>query len=110
MLDPEASRQTAHIFLDAVSIHHPHEQADHDARDDMTGLALERLQDVGSIQVTLDDETGRVALDIRAAGTGIITVIQILLQGWATCAGVDRDVLINEARRIVDEELRDPSV
>ena len=71
----------------------------------MTGLALDRLQEVGSIRLTQDDETGRMTLDIRAAGTGIIAVIQVLLQGWATCAGVDRDELINEARRIVDEEL-----
>lgn len=105
MLDPEASRQTAHIFLDAAGLHRHDEPADFDQRDEMTALALARLPEVGSIILTQDDDTGAITLDIARAATGIITVIIAALQGWATCAGVDRDVIIGEIRRIVDEEL-----
>jgi hypothetical protein len=107
MLDAEASRQTAHIFLDAAAIHNRHDLTDLEARDDMTGLAFERLAEVGSILITQDDETGRVTLDIARAGTGIVAVIIACLDGWAACAGEDRDALISEVRRIVDHTLVD---
>jgi hypothetical protein len=48
--NPEASRKTAHIFLDAVALHHRGDPIDDDARDDMTDLALQRLREVGSIR------------------------------------------------------------
>ena len=107
MLDPEASRQTAHIFLDAVAVHHRGDPTDDDARDDMTDLALQRLRGVGSIRLTQDDETGRVTLDIARAQTGILAVIIACLDGWAACSGVDRDELISEVRSIVDTHLTD---
>lgn len=104
MHDPEASRQTAHIFLDAAGLHRHDDLADFDLRDEMTNLALQRLREVGSIQILQNPDTGGVSLDFRAAGTGIIAVIVAALQGWATCAGIDRDVVISEVRRIVDEQ------
>lgn len=105
MLDPEASRQTAHIFLDAAAVHHHGDQTDDDARDTMTDLALQRLAEVGSIRITQDDETGRIALDIARAQTGILAVIIACLNGWAACSGLDRDELIAEVRTIVDTHL-----
>ena len=78
-----------------------------DSRDEMTGLALQRLTDVGAILLTQDDETGQVTLDIARAGTGIIAVIVACLDGWAACVGVDRDELIAEVRTIVDLHLTD---
>jgi len=51
MLDAEASRQTAHIFLDAVAIHNRDDATDLETRDEMTDLALRRLAEVGSIQI-----------------------------------------------------------
>ena len=105
MLDPEASRQTAHIFLDAVAVNNRRDPTDHAAREDMTALALQRLTEVGSILLLQDDETGRISLDISRAQTGIIAVIIACLDGWAACSGVDRDDLINEVRVIIDTEL-----
>jgi hypothetical protein len=105
MLDPEASRQTAHIFLDAAAVHHRDDPTADDVRDEMTGLAFERLTEVGSIRLTQDDETGAMTLDIARAGTGILAVIIACLDGWAACSGVDRDELIIEVRRIVDANL-----
>lgn len=109
MLDPEASRQTAHIFLDAVAVHDRGSDLpiDHDARDDMTDLALQRLTEVGSIRLKQDDETGRITLDIARAGTGIIALIIACLDGWAACAGIDRDELIAEVRTLIDDNLVD---
>lgn len=107
MLDSEASRQTAHIFLDAAAIHHRGDSTDDGARDEMTGLALQRLTEVGSILVTMNDETGTVVLDIARAQTGILAVIIACLDGWAGCAGVDRDELIAEVRTIIDAHLVD---
>jgi hypothetical protein len=66
MIDPEASRQTAHIFLDAAAAHHRDDPTADDVRDDMTVLALERLAAVGSIQVMQDDETGAITLPVMA--------------------------------------------
>jgi len=107
MLDAEASRQTAHIFLDAVAVHHRGDSTDGDARDEMTALALQRLTEAGSILITQDEETGRFTLDIARAQTGILAVIIACLDGWAACSGVDRDELIAEVRRIVDTHLTD---
>lgn len=109
MLDAEASRQTAHIFLDAVAVHDraSDQPTDHDARDDMTNLALQRLTEVGSIRLEQDDETGRITLDIARAGTGIIAVIVACLDGWAACARMDRDELIANVRTIIDENVVD---
>ncbi|MCU1624100.1 MAG: hypothetical protein JWL79_2945 [Frankiales bacterium] len=105
MLNPEASRQTAHIFLDAVAVHNRNDATDDDARDEMTGLVLDRLREVGSIQILQDDETGNLTLDFRAAGSGIIAVMVALLDGWVGSSGVDRDVLVSEVRDIIDEHL-----
>jgi hypothetical protein len=105
MLDPEASRQTAHIFLDAAAVHHGDDPTADDVRDEMTALALQRISEVGSIRLMRDDETGAVTLDIARAGTGILAVIIACLDGWAGCSGVDRDELISEVRRIVDANL-----
>lgn len=105
MLDAEASRQTAHIFLDAAAVHHLDDATDFATRDDMTELALRRLREVGSILLTQDDETGRVSLDITRAQTGILAVIVACVEGWANCAGVDPDEIITEVRRIIDAEL-----
>jgi hypothetical protein len=107
MLDAEASRQTAHIFLDVAAIHDRGDLSDMDSRDQMTGLAFQRLQEVGAILLTQDDDTGQITLDIARAGTGIISVIVACLDGWAGCAGVDRDELIAEVRTIVDKHLTD---
>lgn len=98
MLDPEASRQTAHIFLDAAAVHHRDDPTSDDIRDDMTALALQRLSDVGSIRLEQDDHTGQVTLDIARAGTGILAVIIACLDGWAACSKVDRDELIAQVR------------
>jgi hypothetical protein len=105
MHDAEASRQTAHIFLDAASVQF--HDGDDDERDDMRGLALRRLQEVGSIQILRDDETGALSLDIRAAQTGIVAVILACLHGWAASSGADLDALITEVRNIIDAELTD---
>jgi len=107
MLDPEASRQTAHIFLDAAAVHHRGDPTDHDSRDDMTALALQRLVEVGSIRITQDGESGPITLDIARAQTGIVAVIIACLDGWAACRGVDRDELIAEVRTMVDTHLTD---
>ncbi len=107
MLDPEASRQTAHIFLDAVAVNNRHDPTDDATRDDMTALAMQRLTKVGSILLLQDDETGQITLDISRAQTGIIAVIIACLDGWAACSGVDRDQLITEVRNIIDAALTD---
>lgn len=106
MNDPEASRQTAHVFLDAVAVHNRTDPTDHDTRDEMRALAIQRLNDVGSIRVTQDDETGRITMDIGPATTGIIAVMIAFLEGWAACSGIDRDQLISEVRSIIDLEIR----
>jgi hypothetical protein len=36
--DAEASRQTAHIFLDALAVNNPQDPTDDDTRNDMTAL------------------------------------------------------------------------
>ena len=105
MLDPEASRQTAHIFLDAAAVHHRGDTTTDDERDEMTGLALEQLAAVGSIQVLRDDETGAITLDIARAQTGILAVLVACLDGWAACSGLDRDELITQVLAIVDANL-----
>jgi len=105
MLDPEASRQTAHIFLDAAAVHHRSDPTDDATRDAMTDLALQRLADAGSIRLAQDDETGRITLDIARAQTGILAVIIACLDGWAACSGQDRDALIAEVRTIIDTHL-----
>lgn len=46
-------------------------------------------------------------LDIARAGTGIIAVIRGCLDGWAACAGMDRDELIADVRTMIDENLVD---
>ena len=103
MIDPEASRQTAHIFLDAASTQVRDGSATDDERDDMVALALERLRDVGAIE--LEQVDGGLTLDIRRLQTGVLAVIVALLRGWSSCAGVDEDELIVEVRRIIDEHL-----
>ena len=105
MLDPEASRQTAHVFLDAAAIYHPKDSTSFEVRDDMTELAIQRLREVGSIGVSQDDETSRVSVDMSTAVTGIIAVISACVQGWAKTAGVDRDLIISEVRNIIDTDL-----
>jgi hypothetical protein len=107
VLDPRASRETAHIFLDAVAVNNRRDPTDGATRDNMTALALQRLTEVGSILLTQDDETGRISLDISRAQTGIIAVIIACLDGWAACSGVDRDQLIAEVRNIIDNSLTD---
>jgi hypothetical protein len=104
-LEAEASRQTAHIFLDVAAIHDGEDVSDLEARDAMTGVALQRLLDVGSILLTQDDDTGQITLDIARAGTGIVAVIVACLDGWAASAGVNRSELIAEVRTIVDQHL-----
>lgn len=84
-------------------MHNRSDATDDDARDDMTGLVLERLAEVGSIQILQDDETGKLTLDFRAAGSGIIAVMIAFLDGWASSSGADRDFLISEVRDIIDQ-------
>jgi hypothetical protein len=104
MIDPETTRLVAHVLLDAASVQSA-DQADDDQRDDMYGLAIDRLAEVEAVRVTQDDETGRVSVDIRRLTTASLVLINGLLDGWAAAAGVDRDQLIAELRGIVDEQV-----
>ena len=107
MRDPEASRLTAHVFLDAAAVHDHDDLSNADVRDDMTELAMQRLAEIGSIEILQDEDTGRISLDFARAGTGIIAVIVTCLQGWATSAGLDRDQVISTVRGIIDDTFAD---
>ena len=107
MIDPEASRRTAHLFLDAAAVQHQDDDTNFDERDDMVALILERpLAEAGAIQLEQDDD-GHITVDIRRLQTGVLAVITALLEGWASCAQVDRDLIIADVRRIIDEHITD---
>lgn len=106
MIDPETTRLTAQVLLDAAAVQSARDLSD-DQRDDMYGLAVDRLADVQAVRVTVDDETGRGTVDIRRLVTASLVLVNGLLDGWAASAEVDRDQLVAEMRRIVDENVTD---
>lgn len=106
MIDPETTRLAAHVLLDAASVQSD-DQADDDERDEMYGLAVDRLADIDAIRVTQNDESGKITVDIRRLATASLVLVNGLLDGWASTAGVDRDHLIAEMRRIVDENVNE---
>jgi hypothetical protein len=106
MIDPESTRQAAHVLLDAVSVHQD-DAPGHDTRDDMMGIALERLGEIGAVRPMVDDNGTITGADIRRLTTAAGLVIHAMLRGWAASAKVDPDELLAEVRLIVDESISD---
>lgn len=107
MIDPETTRQAAHVFLDAVTVHQGDEQADDDTRDDMMGLALDRLGEVRAVRPVVDESGQITGVDIRRLTTAAGLVIHALVRGWARETGADPDELIAHVRGVIDEALAD---
>lgn len=104
MIDPQGTRLAAAVLLDAASVQSD-DRADADQRDDMYGIVVDRLREIEAVRVTQDDESGKVSVDIRRLLTAAMVLINGCLDGWAAAAHVDRDELIAEMRRIVDENV-----
>ena len=66
---------------------------------------MERLADIKAIRLTEDDETGRRTLDTRRLNSAILVLVNGLLDLLVSSSGVDRDELITEMRRFVDENV-----
>lgn len=94
---PEAGRQAAHVWLDAVSAHDPADDSM-----DVVNRALERMNDAGAVTAAFDERTAEVTVDYTDLAGGTITLIDILVKRLAAARGIDPAAVVHEIRRLVD--------
>lgn len=97
MAIPEKGRQSAHVLIDAVSV------ASFGGADAVE-LALQRLLDIGAIEVTLGEDADGATADINLSDLlgGTMMVENWLIGQLAESRGLSRDDVIEEVRQYID--------
>ena len=97
----EAARAFGHVLLDGVSA------VEVDESGEGVNLAIQRAFEVDAITTTTDD-SGDVTLDVSAAISGALTLVQGLLIMLRSATGHDDDFVLAEAREFFDRICRSP--
>jgi len=100
MTDPEVTRQTAHVLLDALSAFDDSSNPDPNAG---MRLALRRLQEIDAVSILYDDETDTRTVDaqplLQASLNLLTSAIVTRLNENPNLPGVD---VITELREVTD--------
>ena len=96
---PDAGRQAAHVLLDAVSAWSA--EADEAANENAINLAIERLNEIGTVTATLDDQE---ALDVNVSNLvgGTLVTMTWLVRQLSLSAAVDQAEVIVNAREFLE--------
>ncbi|MBM9462671.1 hypothetical protein JL108_04355 [Aeromicrobium sp. YIM 150415] len=94
---PVNGREAAHVLLDMISAFDPE---DDDAA--AMKLAMGRMNEIGAVTATFDDETDAVDLDATGLMGGTLITLQRLITLLATAHGVDEATTIIELREFID--------
>jgi len=96
---PDAGRQAAHVLLDAVSAWSA--EADEAANENAINLAIERLNEIGAVTATLDDQE---ALDVNVSNLvgGTLVTMTWLVRQLSLSAAVDQAEVIVNAREFLE--------
>jgi hypothetical protein len=97
---PEAGRQAAHVLLDAVSVWDVSATGQQNSA--ASDLALARLNEVGAVTATYDDDTEELNLDASELLGGVMVLVQQLVSNLSTCTGMDREEVIALTRESLD--------
>ena len=101
MAIPEAGRLAGHVLLDAVAAWDP--QAPLEVNGRALNLALERLGEIGAIEVDFDEAARRLTTD---ASNLVGPAVQLLLHAvqLAALRGPSEQVVIADLRKGLDED------
>lgn len=97
------SRDAANVLLDALSAFDPEASGNNEA----IKLALRRLEDVGAITATYDDEEDVLTLDADPLLMGTLSLLVTLTELIAQDRSMDRRVLIHTLRDQLQTTLPD---
>jgi hypothetical protein len=105
MPDYEATRAAAHVILDVLSGY------DTDVPDRVSGTAMEtafrRINAVGAVAATMNDETGTLTVDATPLMGAILVPLQYLIRQLELYAEISRDDVLTKLREYVDASLAD---
>lgn len=96
---PEGSRQTAHVLLDAVSTY---EESASETWPDLATLSLDRLNEVDAVEVTVDEESEAIDIDISNLIGGSLTTLNFLIEYAMRASGQNRHEIVVAAREFLD--------
>jgi hypothetical protein len=98
---PEQGRQAAFVLLDALSGREP---GGPDAGNEaVMNLALRRLNEVGAVTATMDDETEEVTVDVSNLVGGTLVTLQWLVSALAERRGCDETVVVHDLRGFLSD-------
>jgi hypothetical protein len=97
---PEAGRQAAHVFLDAIS---GGIFTGQDVDTAAVDLAVARLNEINAVEATLDD-ADNLTLDISDLVGGIVVAMGFLVNQVSLYADVDAQEVVIKTREFLDED------
>lgn len=97
---PEQGRLAAHVPLDAASVFDSEVGDPKNA--ETVDLALERLNEVGAVSATFDDETDEVTLNATDLIGGTVTTLMYLIGQLSLSSGEKEHDVIAKTREFLD--------
>lgn len=98
---PNTGRLAAHTLIDALSAHDTN--VSQERSDAAVQLALQRLKDIGAVEVTYDQATESVAVNISHVVSPAIIAMLWLATRLSEATGVSEEEIYAEMREYFDE-------
>jgi hypothetical protein len=93
-------REAARVLLDATAGHAPGTDVDAAAAQN---LALCRLAEIEAVVAAFDDRSGTIRVDWSDLAGGALVLTEWLVTQLTAAAGVDREVVLHNARAFLDK-------
>ena len=98
---PESGKKAAHIVLDMVSAFDP--DGDDERNTAAMNLAFHRMNEVGAVTATFDEEANTLDVDGSNMMGGLSVLVMWLVTRTADLSGVTKHDVIVKAREFVNE-------